>query len=98
MYPSVDQLEDRKVYKGSCRNARKAMWLADFQKFVYVRKKFGSFFLEEINHPENDDGFDLFVPTLEIDALTPEEQEVFDRDLPSLVEWLKNTGKLNGSN
>lgn len=49
-------------YKGHCRNASKAVWNVDKQKFTYIRIKFGSAFLEDINHPEDDNGFDLFVP------------------------------------
>jgi hypothetical protein len=30
---------------------------------VYWRRKFGDKFTEEINHPEDDDGYDLFTPT-----------------------------------
>mgnify|MGYP000860896689 CR=1 FL=1 len=49
-------------YYGTCRNATCAKWDETTQLFTYKRIKFGSRFDEEINHPENDDGFDLFVP------------------------------------
>ena len=53
-------------YPGHCRNASKAAW--NGKVFQYMRKKFGSEFLEEINHYEDDnnDGIDVFVPVKEI--------------------------------
>ena len=32
--------------------------------FIHLREKFGQVFTETINHPEDDDGWDVFVPTL----------------------------------
>ena len=49
-----------KGYIGTCRNASEAVWLGD--EFEYMRTKFGSTFPEKINHFQNDDGFDVFVP------------------------------------
>lgn len=54
------QLEIGATYIGSCRNAHEAVWLGD--KFEYQRYKFGDTFLETINHFEDDNGYDLFVP------------------------------------
>ena len=48
------------VYAGHCRNANHAIWLGD--KFEYTRYKWGSYFKETINHFEDDDGYDVFVP------------------------------------
>jgi hypothetical protein len=56
-----------KTYIGHCRNAGEAVWLGD--KFEYDRYKFGCTFKETINHFEDDNGFDLFVPL----KLKPEE-------------------------
>ena len=53
-------LETGKTYIGFCRNASEAVWLGD--KFEYMRTKFGSTFTEKINHFQNDDGYDVFVP------------------------------------
>lgn len=55
-----------KEYPGHCRNASKATWNGKI--FQYMRRKFGSEFLEEINHYEDDnnDGIDVFVPVKEI--------------------------------
>lgn len=47
-------------YLGGCRNSSIAYW--DGRIFHYWRRKFGSSFDETINHFEDDDGFDLFVP------------------------------------
>lgn len=58
------QLTVGKTYKGYCRNADKAVWLGD--KFEYDRYKFGATFKEKINHFEDDNGYDLFVPYEEI--------------------------------
>ena len=49
-----------KTYIGECRNASEAIW--NGYTFVYKRHKFGDTFDEEINHFEDDDGYDLFVP------------------------------------
>lgn len=54
------QLEVGKTYIGSCRNASEAVWKGDH--FTYKRYKFGYTFDEDINHFEDDDGYDLFVP------------------------------------
>lgn len=49
-----------KTYIGSCRNAGEAVWKGDH--FTYRRYKFGYTFDEDINHFEDDNGYDLFVP------------------------------------
>lgn len=55
-------LVDGKTYFGKCRNAKQAVWHESKQKFTYIREKMGSSFKEDINHPEDDNGFDLFIP------------------------------------
>ena len=55
-----DKLIVGKTYIGDCRNAREADW--DGEKFTYMRTKFGSTYPETINHFQDDDGYDLFVP------------------------------------
>lgn len=52
-----------KTYIGNCRNASEAIW--NGKVFIYKRTKFGYTYDEEINHFEDDDGFDLFVPIKE---------------------------------
>lgn len=55
-----DKLIVGKTYIGDCRNATEAFW--DGEKFTYMRTKFGSTYPETINHFQDDDGYDLFVP------------------------------------
>jgi hypothetical protein len=53
-----------KRYYGNCRNANVAVWLGEV--FEYQRYKFGCTFPEKINHFEDDNGYDLFVPIREL--------------------------------
>lgn len=70
------ELKDGWWYMGRCRNANYAQWDATrkFPEakyephksqtgcFVHWREKFDRTFVETINHPEDDDEFDLFWP------------------------------------
>jgi len=60
-----------KYYYGNCRNASVAKW--DGKEFKYMRFKFGDYFIDTINHLEDDDGYDLFVPLKETE---PREEEI----------------------
>ena len=62
-------LKDRGVYLGECRNANMAIWVKGTNKFVHQRTKFGSVFLEEIEHPEDDIGYDVFIPHLTLEEV-----------------------------
>lgn len=62
-----DKLETGKTYVGKCRNASKAVWLGN--EFVYMRYKFGYTYPEKINHFQDDDGYDVFVPLKEIEDI-----------------------------
>ena len=64
-----DALVDKHTYLGNCRNAHKAVWHAglDGGVFVYERTKFGCTYPEEINHFQDDNGYDVFVPIKDID-------------------------------
>jgi hypothetical protein len=53
-----EELVEGATYKGKCRNADTAVWKNG--KFEYTRYKFGFTFLEEIECPEDDRGFDVF--------------------------------------
>lgn len=53
-------LEVGASYLGVCRNAGEAVWNGTV--FTYKRYKFGDIFDEDINHFEDDDGYDVFVP------------------------------------
>lgn len=61
--PKSEMIVD-KEYEGHCRNSGKAVWKGDH--FEYQRYKLGSYYTDEINHYEDDDGYDVFVPTEEI--------------------------------
>lgn len=52
------------TYIGSCRNAEEAIW--NGKEFVYKRYKFGFVYEDTVNHFEDDNGYDLFVPIQEI--------------------------------
>lgn len=57
-------------YYGKCRNSNIAMW--DGVQFIYLRYKWGSHYNDKINHFEDDNGFDLFVP---IKRVKPKDDE-----------------------
>lgn len=54
------------TYIGSCRNSNEAKW--NGEDFEYTRYKFGTSFIDHINHFEDDDGYDLFVPLKDADV------------------------------
>lgn len=54
-----------KKYLGSCRNASEAKW--NGVCFKYERFKYGIRHIDEINHFEDDDGHDLFIPLMLLD-------------------------------
>lgn len=58
------ELIPNKEYSGECRNSDKATW--NGEKFIYKRRKFGNSYFEGINHYEDDDNYDVFVPIEEI--------------------------------
>lgn len=60
MVISKSELAEGREYQGNCRNSNHAMW--NGKRFEYYRYKFGSWYKEEINHFEDDDGYDVFVP------------------------------------
>lgn len=60
-------------YQGECRNASLAYWMEKEQCFIHIRHKFGDAFVEKINHPEDEEFFDVFKPIKKIEPLTDEE-------------------------
>jgi hypothetical protein len=64
-YLAKKDLKNGTYYNGRCRNSRVAVWDATNQVFWYVRNKWGCYFPEEICHPEDDNGFDLYYPVNE---------------------------------
>lgn len=57
-----DKLITGETYIGTCRNATEAIW--DGKQFIYKRTKFGYTYDETINHFQDDDGYDLFIPVI----------------------------------
>ena len=57
--PKKDLIVGR-TYIGECRNTSEAVWNGEV--FIYQRHKFHLVYPDEINHFEDDDGSDLFVP------------------------------------
>lgn len=55
-----DELVIGKTYRGRCRNASSAVWTGT--GFEYLRHKFDFEYKESIPHPEDDAGFDVFMP------------------------------------
>lgn len=67
------ELKDGQYYRGICRNASVAKWNSEKNCFTYMRTKFNSRFAEDINHFQDDNGFDLFFPYCE--CIDPQEHE-----------------------
>jgi len=64
---SLEDMQPYAWYRGVCRNATIAQWLPNKKKFIYIRHKFGGQLLETINHMEDDNGFDCFIPLSRIE-------------------------------
>jgi hypothetical protein len=62
----IKKAENYAWYVGDCRNAVVAQWIADKNHFIYIRHKFGNAFVEEINHFEDDNGYDIFYPARKV--------------------------------
>jgi len=73
MIPKKD-LQVDKYYYGECRNSSVAMW--DGKKFLYMRSKFGSSFVDDVECCEDEIGFDVFIPVSEIE---PDPHKVIKR-------------------
>jgi hypothetical protein len=54
-----------KCYIGSCRNASEAKW--NGERFEYRRYKWGSYYIDDTPHFEDDEGMDFFIPIKESD-------------------------------
>lgn len=87
-------LIDGMDYLGICRNAKTAKWSEKEGCFFYIRKKFDSIFLERINHPEDDDGFDLFIPFAKVGDIRSILEDRFknlgSQDFPKYEDKAKN--------
>lgn len=68
-----EELEDRQYYLGYCRNAYVAQWIKKENCFYYMRRKFSYFYPEKINHPEDDNDMDLFIPFKKVEPVDSEK-------------------------
>jgi hypothetical protein len=87
-----DHLEHGEYYTGICRNAEVAMWRADEGRFFHLRTKYGTTYAEAINHPEDDNGFDFFVPVAHVilpgaSTARPPGYEEFKKTGPPRGPW-----------
>ena len=57
-----DKLIIGETYIGTCRNSSEATWNGN--EFEYKRYKLGYYFNDTINHFQDDDGYDVFVPVI----------------------------------
>lgn len=62
--PKKDLIIGRE-YEGDCRNAGQAKW--NGETFEYTRYKISGTFVDKINHFEDDNNYDLFIPMKLID-------------------------------
>ncbi len=53
-------------YIGSCRNSSIAQWIGNC--FHYIREKFRTYYIDKVNHFEDDDGYDVFIPIKKIEV------------------------------
>ena len=60
-------LEVGATYKGSCRNSSEAIWTGT--EFKYRRYKWGNYYTDTINHFQDDDGYDVFVPIEKVENI-----------------------------
>ena len=61
------ELEVGATYKGSCRNSSEATWTGT--EFKYRRYKWRSCYTDTINHFQDDDGYDVFVPIEKVENI-----------------------------
>ena len=64
-YLPKSELVDWEYYVGTCRNAHVAQWRGTH--FKHIRHKFGSDFIEEIKHPEDEAYYDVFYPIRKVE-------------------------------
>lgn len=88
--PGVDfvrksDLIDGEYYYGYCRNSTCARWSETKDEFEYVRHKFGSTFTDSINHPEDDNGYDLFIPLF---RCHPTKNDLVEGDVDDRAETI----------
>ena len=67
----LEEMVTGRVYKGSCRNAEYAYWTGEH--FLHIRYKFNMDYIEEIDHAENEEYHDVFLPFEEVNPCRHEE-------------------------
>ena len=73
-------LEHGAYYIGNCRNANIARWNAKTEQFYYWKYKYGTYFIETIKHPEDDDMYDVFVVEKKIEDIRDVSAELDHED------------------
>lgn len=68
------ELRDGAYYVGAHRCTKVAVWHESRDAFVYLEYSMGSYGASESKHPEDDDGWALFVPFREIDVSLTDSQ------------------------
>jgi len=94
-----DDLEVGKTYLGYCRNAKEAVWTGSV--FNYERTKFDHKFREDIECPEDDTGFDIFVAVAEqqnatIDAILDHLKSFFEKEPHKIKLWMTTENPMLG--
>ena len=64
------EMETGVYYAGDCRNATHAYW--NGLRFIHLRTKWGDTFLEGIEHPENEQRYDVFLVDRPADHTDPD--------------------------
>ena len=82
-------LIDGRYYQGTCRNSDVAKWSEKDNCFTYKRYKFSSVFDETINHLEDDNGYDLFLPYNLLEYSDLEECDILCEDIEDGYEELE---------
>ncbi len=93
----VKDLVDGEIYAGDCRNSSVAVWVAEIDQFIYRRSKFGSKFLERIDHVEIATDYDVFAPHYVADErykkLVDDLREGLAQDHNFVEEYKERTAK-----
>jgi hypothetical protein len=84
---SKEQLVDGHYYLGYCRNAYVAKWDSSEKTFCYMRTKWKDIYPEKIFHPEDDNGYDLFIPYKKVEPT--EEERIKKPQIYSFVLYRK---------
>lgn len=84
-YIKKENLKDGGNYLGFCRNASIAQWDAREDRFLYIRRKFGTDFIDQIHHFDD-------VKEIRIDGFIPFEEIRDVRSDPEIRKYVKELG------